>query len=324
MDVAPSWLPDRLLPGHEVHTFAIPGAVPLTQEGAGALTGTLIRRAERQPSAVVYLHGWNDYFFHTHISEYAAALGVDFYALELRRYGRNLRPGLLAGYIDDLADYNAEIDYAMKMVTRDHQEVAIAGHSTGGLIAALWAADHPGSFTSLLLNSPWLRMSGSTRAWRLRRPMIDVMAKVSPTTVVPREEDGLYRRSLSAEQDGEWTYDPDRKSSPQFKMRFGWLSAILAGQERIRKGLNIAEPILVMISARSAEPTEWDASLLFMDIVLDLDKIASYVGRLGDQVTLRRLDGALHDVFLSVPAVRQQAFREVTAWAHQLKSRKAP
>ena len=51
---------------------------------------------------MLYLHGWNDYFFQTHLADAFAALGFDFYALDLRRYGRSLRNGHLRGFITDL------------------------------------------------------------------------------------------------------------------------------------------------------------------------------------------------------------------------------
>ena len=54
---------------------------------------------------MLYLHGWNDYFFQTHLADYLTELGLDFYALDLRRYGRSLRRGQLRGFITDLDDY---------------------------------------------------------------------------------------------------------------------------------------------------------------------------------------------------------------------------
>ncbi|QIN30094.1 alpha/beta hydrolase [Brevibacterium luteolum] len=41
-------------------------------------------------TAVIYLHGWSDYFFHHRLADYYASLGIAFYAIDLRRYGRSL------------------------------------------------------------------------------------------------------------------------------------------------------------------------------------------------------------------------------------------
>jgi alpha-beta hydrolase superfamily lysophospholipase len=40
--------------------------------------------------SVLYLHGYNDYFFHTHVAEKFNENNFDFYALDLRKYGRSL------------------------------------------------------------------------------------------------------------------------------------------------------------------------------------------------------------------------------------------
>ena len=49
------------------------------------------------------------------------------------------------------------------------------------------------------------------------------------------------------------------------------------------------------------------------DIVLVVDDIAERVLKLGPKVTVARMDGALHDVFLSEPA-RAAAYAAITRW----------
>jgi len=77
---------------------------PAPGEPDAPLVATLVRRraGRKRRRAVLYLHGWNDYFFQTHLADYVAELGFDFYALDLRRYGRSLRNGHLRGFITDL------------------------------------------------------------------------------------------------------------------------------------------------------------------------------------------------------------------------------
>ncbi|MFT8395267.1 serine aminopeptidase domain-containing protein [Propionibacterium sp.] len=132
-----TWLPDTLLAGHVTHTWVLEGAEHVADEPDIPLTATLVRRgAVTHDRALIYLHGWNDYFFQTHVSAWFETQGFDFYALELRRYGRNLQDGLVPGYISDLAEYEVELDEAIEVVRQDHPGVPItvAGHSTGGLV----------------------------------------------------------------------------------------------------------------------------------------------------------------------------------------------
>ena len=68
----------------------------------GAVTATLIRHDRTTPSkrALLYVHGYNDYFFQAAMGDSIAQHGIDFYALDLRKYGRLYPPSsrCLRGY----------------------------------------------------------------------------------------------------------------------------------------------------------------------------------------------------------------------------------
>jgi len=74
-----------------------------------ALTAFTRRRRRRDvpvthgpPRVVLYLHGWADYFMQTELAEFLGASGFHFYALDLRKFGRSLRPGQTPGYTTTL------------------------------------------------------------------------------------------------------------------------------------------------------------------------------------------------------------------------------
>jgi alpha-beta hydrolase superfamily lysophospholipase len=68
--------------------------IDLEDDSEGEVVATLVKRAAESPTrrAVLYLHGFSDYFFHVHVAELFNELGYDFYALDLRKYGRSLLP----------------------------------------------------------------------------------------------------------------------------------------------------------------------------------------------------------------------------------------
>ena len=119
--------------------------IPLPPDDEGEVVATLVRRTAAGPTtkAVLHLHGFADYFFQTGYADWWAERGYDFYALDLRKYGRSLRPHQTPNYVTDLRDYYPEIDEAWQRVTeRDgHTDVVISAHSTGGLVVGLWADD---------------------------------------------------------------------------------------------------------------------------------------------------------------------------------------
>lgn len=69
--------------------------INLGTDDEGPVVATLVRRRAERPSgrAVLYVHGFVDYFFQTHLADFFAERGWDFYALDLRKYGRSLLPG---------------------------------------------------------------------------------------------------------------------------------------------------------------------------------------------------------------------------------------
>jgi alpha-beta hydrolase superfamily lysophospholipase len=54
------------------------------------------------------------------------------------------------------------------------------------------------------------------------------------------------------------------------------------------------------------------------DIVLDIEDIKRVGVTLGENVTLLKIDKALHDIFLSPKAVREAAFDKMFTWLSKI------
>ncbi|MDO5500372.1 MAG: alpha/beta hydrolase [Propionibacteriaceae bacterium] len=278
-------------------------------------SAVLVRPVQRPGTnrAVLYVHGWNDYFFQAHLADFWAEQGYDFYALDLRRYGRSWREGQLRGFTTDLREYFEELDLAVAELRADHDHLVLMGHSTGALTAALYAHGHPGEFDALVLNSPWLDLQGGPLA-RTLGPLIKSLGGQRPTTILPLPDSGFTRKTLHVNEGGEWDYDLALKSGAVSPIRVGWLKAVFQGHARVAAGLAITCPVLVLCSSRSDFSRKWSEAMRAADVVLDVDQIATRAVRLGPIVTVARIDGAVHDVVLSTPDVRARVFAEITRW----------
>ncbi|AUZ34825.1 alpha/beta hydrolase [Arthrobacter sp. PGP41] len=266
--------------------------------------------------AVLFLHGWSDYFFNADLARFWSTAGYDFYALDMHNHGRSLRPDLPGGYVADLMDYDAEIEAAFQLICQDGADplLTLMGHSTGGLVAALWASRHPGRVSRLVLNSPWLEMHGSSLVRRAASRMVAPVARFRPEAVLRLPERGFYWRTISSSAEGEWTLDDRYRPPMAFPVRAGWLNAVLSGHSKVARGLNINVPILVLLSGGSANGLFWSEEMRRTDAVLDVNIIAARALTLGRTVTVERIDGALHDVFLSPAAVRADAYARLARW----------
>jgi alpha-beta hydrolase superfamily lysophospholipase len=316
--MAGAWREDVLGPDYRVRTLE------LAPDDEGEVVASLVRYAPhgtepRRPArAVLYVHGWSDYFFQTGLAEYWHAHGVAFYALDLRKYGRSLRPHQTPGYVDDLATYDEELGAALRQVRRDLGvlvRISLMGHSTGGLVAALWADRHPGQITGLVLNSPWLEMQGSSVLRNLSAPAVRQLARFQPRNALPNIDPGYYARTIRAADGGEWTYDERWRPTPAFPVRAGWLRAVTVGHATVARGLAIDVPVLMLAAERSLMSARWSEDMRAADIVLDVELLARRAVQLGATVTVVRIADGVHDLALSPPAVRARFYAEITRWS---------
>lgn len=305
---------DILGPAYRVETFSLP------PDSEGPVVATLVKLEAAAPTgrAVLHVHGFADYFFHTEYAQWWADRGYTFYALDLRKYGRSLRPHQTPNYVADLHEYFGEIDLSWWRVTeRDgHREVIVSGHSTGGLTMSLWADErrHP-EIDAVVLNSPWFDMQGA--AW-LRSPATRValerIGSSRPLQEIPRKISGVYGRSLHRLHGGEWDYDLDWKPLESRPVYVGWLRAIRQGHQRLHAGLSIPCPVLVLSSARSFFGDVDGEEAFTHDIVLDVEQIRRWASSVGRHVTSIAVEGAMHDIVLSRPAVRATAYDLLGRW----------
>jgi len=292
----------------------------LGEDEEGPVSATLVTRRADRPTgaAVLYVHGFVDYFFQTHLADFFVALGIDFYALDLRKHGRSLQPHHTPNFCRDIREYYDELDEAVRIIREDdgHDRLLVNGHSTGGLITALWAhdrrADRPAD--AMFLNSPFLDLNAPAAVRRLVTPVAVRIGAIRPRTDLMLGLNEVYSRSIHREQDGEWDFDLTWKPLKPFPVRAGWLRAIRQGHERVHDGLDIDVPILVACSMASYKRARWGDEARAADSVLDVDQIARWTPALGRHTTLVRIEGGLHDLTLSPPPVRERLFDAVRQW----------
>ena len=319
------WQPDVLGEPFEQLTL------PLRPDNEGEVVATLVRYVPaprladlrpHRPAAeadVLYVHGWSDYFFQKELAQFWHDRGARFFALDLRKYGRSLRDGQTPGFVDDLATYDEDIETALAALghgegSTSHRKLILLGHSTGGLTLSLWTNRHPGRAHALVLNSPWLEFQAGGPGRAALAPLIDLHARLDPKAALPNVDLGYYTRSVSKTMDGEWDYDLAWRPVRGFTVHPAWLTAILAGHARVAAGLSLDVPVLTLLSARSALLPYWTPEMMSSDIVLVVQDIAKRALGLAPTVTVSRIDGALHDVFLSREQPRGVAYAEMERW----------
>lgn len=292
--------------------------ISLPPDEEGPVVATLVVRRAPEPTrkAVLHVHGFADYFFQTDYAEWWTDRGYDFYAVDLRKYGRSIRPHQTPTHVTDLREHFPDLDAAFqRVVERDgHDHVIISAHSAGGLIASLWANERKPALAGMALNSPWLDMQGGPLVRGIGTSVIKQVGARQPTRLVPRTVEGHYGRSLHADHAGEWAFNTDWKPLDSFPVTFGWLRAIRLGHDEVHAGLEVGCPVLVLSSAGTRWPKEMGPDVHGYDIVLEVPQIRRWATALGSHVTYVAIEGARHDVVLSLPEPRATAYAELGRW----------
>ncbi|WP_312349926.1 alpha/beta fold hydrolase [Actinomyces sp.] len=336
-----AWREDILGPGFESRT------IPLLPDDQGEAVATLVRHLpERDPGALpgtpiiprfvaLYIHGRNDYFFQVELARVVSAAGGAFHALDLRKYGRSLRPGQTIGFASDLSVYDEDIGEALDLIREDvgRLPLVLMGHSTGGLTVTLWAYRHPGAVAAVVLNSAWLEMQTLASVRSTVQPVLGRIAARNPLWAVPTGGGkdfysrsllegwagsgfGLPRRLLGYEGDpavAGWTYATQWKRPDSYPAYAQWLEAILLAQEQVEKHVHLDCPVLSMCSTSSFTGDTWSPEVFDSDVVLDVDVIVERSATLGPLVTIARFPGR-HDLFLSDPDVRADIWSVMGHW----------
>jgi alpha-beta hydrolase superfamily lysophospholipase len=320
------WQPD-VLPGYWQLTIPL-GEDP---DGEGAIDATLLRRGDATPGAdaVLAVHGYTDYFFHTALADHFAGRGFAFYALDLRKCGRSSRTGQTPHFTTDLARYDIELERALDVIGEEtgSARLLVYGHSAGGLIVSLWldrlrrrrnsGAVARNGIAGLVLNSPFLDLPGPMALrWTATAALIGVIARVGDKRVARPANGGGggYGASLHRDHHGEFDYDLTWKPLGGFPITFGWLSAVRRGQARLHRGLDVGVPNLILRSDHSVREAADPVALQCGDAVLDVQHIARWAGCIGNRSTIIPVTDAKHDVFLSMPSPRAVAYQQLDTW----------
>jgi len=316
-DAARAWQPD-VLDGFEQTTLVLPDSWD------GPVETVLVRRAAplTEGAAVLYVHGFGDYFFQDHLADWFESQGLRFYALDLRRHGRALREHQHPNTCRSIDEYLEDVDAAIDVLTGEEgvEWLLVNGHSTGGLTVSVHAARgrRRDAVGALFLNSPWLDFGNVVGLQHALLPVIAAVGKVLPELSTP-STDPTYVESVHSAYRGEWDFDLAWKPLVGFPTWLSWIGAIRAAHGEVSRGLGIAAPVLLLRSTRSLRPKAWSDEVQRADIVLDVDDMVRQAPNLGAPVEMHAVPDGMHDLVLSREHARNRTFALVADWLGRIR-----
>lgn len=286
----------------------------------GKVITTLIRKKGNASTtkAVLYVHGFNDYFFQSEMAEQFNANEFNFYALDLRKYGRSLLPHQKMNTMRSLTEYYEDLDAALTIIRQEgNKQVLLSGHSTGGLLVTLYASERVDNqkFESVFCNSPFYDFNMPNYQKRFLIPWVCQLGKYFPQLSIPGGLSHWYGYSLHKAQKGEWEYNLTWKPHVVPNVNAGWINAIHKGHLKIKKGIHLTCPIIVMHSDKSSMDQKWNDHFFEADAVLDVKDIKKEAEKIvAPKRTIIEIKNGMHDLILSSFEVRKKVYTKLFDW----------
>ena len=308
-----NYLPDVLGDGFNKLTLS------LADDYEGEVIATLIRRNSKTQTgkAILYIHGFNDYFFQEEMAKKFNNIGFNFYALELRKYGRSHLSHQKLNNVRSLLEYNEEINLALQIIkSENNNQVILKGHSTGGLIVTNYAGNNLNSnlFHGIICNSPFYEFNLNIIERKIGIPILSMLSTYFQNKLISSGFSKLYGYSLHENKHGEWNYSLTWKPHEIPKVNLGFISAIHNAQKKIQNNLVIDVPLLVMFSNTSIYENHWSDKFKEGDAVLNVNHIRNYASKIKENITSFEIEKGMHDLILSKKSVRENVYEKMFEW----------
>lgn len=297
------------------------------QIAAGSVATTLVELAQPNPSdtAVLYLHGYTDYFFQKDLGTYFQSLKLGFFALDLQGYGRSIRSNSRPNWCETLEQYFDDLELALTEIkSKGYEKVLILAHSTGGLIASSYIASRfqvtklpsQPELVGLILNSPFLALPFTLqKSQRLLLP-IKWITQLFPFYSLRSKDISHYAKTLHKVFGGEWTYRLDWKPARGFPLSFKWLNNIIKAQQNLAEQ-RIAVPTLLCRSRICTRDSNTLEDIKQGDGVLDVENMQYAADKTFVNLTTELINKGFHDLYLSPLDVRNQYLKSIEEWLNE-------
>ena len=285
-----------------------------------------VPKQDKIHTAILYLHGYTDYFFQTGLAEYFSALGYRFYAIDLQGYGRSIRANQTLNSCKSLLDYHSDIASALAVMAKEGITSCIPlAHSTGGLIIASYLRVHlakhlkPHTENSgihikgLILNSPFLSVPISPQKETIVLPIYRFLTKYLPFISINTHRITYYTQSLHKRLSGEWDYRLDWKPASGLPLSFYWLGKIME-EQALCVQTKIPIPTLLCRSGKSTYLAKSLDECRHGDGVLNIENMELKAKLIFPNLVSKVIENGFHDLYLSPQPVREKYLSAVQTW----------
>ncbi|WCN14598.1 alpha/beta fold hydrolase [Marinomonas mediterranea] len=287
--------------------------------------------------AILYLHGYTDYFFQSGLAELLTEQDWAFYAIDLQGYGRSIRPQQPENRCRSLSVYHNDLISALTTIKKEgYEECVILAHSTGGLIASRFiqvidAVQKPGTdkqtsrllenmatVSGLILNSPFLALPFSPQTNKRVTSVIHFLTTTLPFISKHSNEVNTYSKSIHKHYEGQWNYRLDWKPANGFPLSFRWLREVIKTQRELLEAPQVSLPTLMCHSDKTTRHEKSCSKMAAGDGVLNIDSMMNAANQIYRNLETKKVEGGYHDLYLSPEHIRKNYIASISVWLDQL------
>ena len=269
-------------------------------------------------SALLWLPGRNDAYYHPHVARVLAAHGIDLYVLSYRRMGSCRKLGILDDPMRNshcasgsFSEYHQDVTQALDFIRSRgaYERILGYGHSTGCPVLLDYVMTHgDGHFDGFIFNSPFLSwgMAGRPLSRLVVQHAPELLHRLRLWTDETELLGGGGASAWALQLWSQYKFDPADRPLYTVPVTIGFCRGINATHRELRRrsraGVAITrKPFLVFTSMH--------------DDVLEGDELAVAAHAIGPSRTLIQMCHARHDVFVSAEGtVVEQALASLRMW----------
>ena len=290
-------------------SFLLYGYDEIKIKSSTSCEATLVAHDTGKDKAILFIHGYNDYFFHEHLAKRFIDEGFDFYALDLHGYGRSIE--CEQNYnIYDISDYFTELENSINTIrSRGVKDLTIVAHSQGGLMATMYAKEH-NNFERLVLNAPFYEVYSNGFVVNVLKPFVGWIGGAFKDGRLPDiRGESPYNKDLYKR----WHFDKKLKKLKTDGLYLGYLNAINRAQRELKEGAKFAMPLLLLSSDKNGDVTNPE-ELVCSDTVISVQRVKELSQEFEGDITYIPIKDAQHDIYLSYNKPRNKAIDTTIEW----------
>ena len=280
----------------------------------------LYRTEENNKNAIIFIHGFNDNFYHFHISNFFLKKNFDIYAPSLKNYGRSCYDREKLYHIDDLKKYFTDIDNTILHIEnlKKYEKIYIIGHSTGGITSTLYC--HEGKYknkiSGLILNSPFFSFYDDSYINYFLHYVVYYIGKYFPNICI-RKENKNSINSYSVFIYNKFHVEENCKLLHNAPIFSGWIYTVIKNQQFISKNkLNIDIPVLILNSDKTYN-NNFNYNIFQNEkyqIAKDIFKNNNFSKSFGENTEEYIIKNSDHDLFCSSRYIINLVLDKITDW----------